>query len=40
MICAGHPKPYLIRDDVPVQIGNWGPMVGAFADERLAPRDA
>jgi PAS domain S-box-containing protein len=37
VICAGHPKPYLIRDDVPVQIGNWGPMVGAFADSSWRP---
>ena len=42
VVCAGHPKPYLVRDDVPVQIGNWGPMVGAFADSVWRPetRDA
>ena len=37
VICAGHPKPYLIRDDDPVQIGNWGPMVGAFDDSVWKP---
>lgn len=37
VVCAGHPKPYLIRGDEPTPIGNWGPMVGAFADSTWRP---
>ncbi|MDP9347363.1 MAG: SpoIIE family protein phosphatase [Actinomycetota bacterium] len=37
VVCAGHPKPYLVRDSDPVPIGNWGPMVGAFADSVWLP---
>ena len=37
VICAGHPKPYLIRGNEPIQIGNWGPMVGAFDDSTWKP---
>ncbi len=32
VVCAGHPRPYLVRGGVPQEIGRWGPMVGAFED--------
>jgi PAS domain S-box-containing protein len=47
VLCAGHPKPFVIRGHQAQQVGRFGPMVGAFSDagwERvtvpLAPGDA
>ncbi|MCW2957913.1 MAG: domain S-box protein [Solirubrobacterales bacterium] len=28
--CAGHPLPYLVRGGVPVAVGHWGPLLGAW----------
>lgn len=38
VICAGHPLPVLVRDGVAEHAGGFGPMLGAFADERWEPR--
>lgn len=37
IICAGHPLPVLIRDGTAEYVGQFGPMLGAFADERWEP---
>ena len=37
LICAGHPLPVLVRDGVARQAGRFGPVLGAFDDERWAP---
>ena len=37
IICAGHPLPILVRDGVATYVGEFGPMLGAFSDERWQP---
>jgi len=37
VVCAGHPLPLLVRDGAAEYIGEFGPMVGAFADESWKP---
>jgi serine phosphatase RsbU (regulator of sigma subunit) len=32
ILCAGHPRPILVRDGDTRELGDWGPMVGAFSD--------
>ncbi len=46
VICAGHPRPVLVRAGEATEVGAWGPLVGAFRDSRftavevdLAPGD-
>lgn len=34
IICAGHPLPVLVRRRSPEYVGEHGPMLGAYADER------
>ena len=34
IVCAGHPKPILIRDGALSYLGQFGPMPGAYADEK------
>jgi PAS domain S-box-containing protein len=34
VVCAGHPLPLLIREGHVEAVGAWGPLLGAFADER------
>lgn len=33
IICAGHPPPILIRAGQPSRVGDFGPVLGAFADQ-------
>lgn len=37
VICAGHPLPLLARGGAAKYVGEFGPMLGAFADERWEP---
>ena len=37
VVCAGHPRPYLIRAGVPEEIGATGPLLGAFEDGHWPP---
>jgi serine phosphatase RsbU (regulator of sigma subunit) len=37
IICAGHPPPLLVRDGRADQVGRYGTMLGAFADEHWEP---
>jgi PAS domain S-box-containing protein len=37
IICAGHPLPLLLRDGAAEYVGQFGPMLGAFADESWDP---
>lgn len=37
IICAGHPPPILIRAGVAEPVGECGPMLGAYPDERWDP---
>ena len=32
VLCAGHPRPVLVRDGTTTEVGNSGPLVGAFED--------
>ena len=34
VVCAGHPLPLLVREGRVDPVGSWGPLLGAFADER------
>ena len=34
IVCAGHPLPLLVREGRVDPVGSWGPLLGAFADER------
>jgi PAS domain S-box-containing protein len=34
VVCAGHPLPLLVREGQVEAVGTWGPLLGAFADER------
>lgn len=36
IICAGHPAPMLVRDGSARQVGEYGPVLGAYADETWA----
>jgi PAS domain S-box-containing protein len=36
VVCAGHPRPLLVRDGRVEPLGRWGPLLGAFPDERWA----
>ncbi len=37
VVCAGHPRPLLIRDGEPRPVGRFGPMLGAWSDSRWQP---
>lgn len=37
VLCAGHPRPVLVRDGRAEEVGEWGPVLGAFADAALRP---
>ncbi|MBE2315563.1 SpoIIE family protein phosphatase [Solirubrobacter sp. CPCC 204708] len=37
VLCAGHPRPLLIRDGEPRPVGHFGPMLGAWSDSRWKP---
>lgn len=37
VLCAGHPRPLLIRDGEPRAVGRYGPMLGAWGDARWEP---
>jgi serine phosphatase RsbU (regulator of sigma subunit) len=37
IICAGHPQPVLIRGGTAELVGQYGPMLGAYADENWEP---
>jgi serine phosphatase RsbU (regulator of sigma subunit) len=37
IICAGHPLPILVRGGMATYVGQFGPMLGAFADGRWEP---
>jgi serine phosphatase RsbU (regulator of sigma subunit) len=37
IICAGHPPPLRVRDGAAEYVGRYGPMLGAFGDERWEP---
>jgi sigma-B regulation protein RsbU (phosphoserine phosphatase) len=32
LICAGHPRPILVKHSATLEVGEFGPMVGAFPD--------
>ena len=34
VVCAGHPLPLLVREGRVEAVGTWGPLLGAFAEER------
>ena len=38
IVCAGHPQPVLVRDGGAACVGAFGPLLGAFADERWQPQ--
>jgi PAS domain S-box-containing protein len=37
IFCAGHPLPVLVRDGRAKNVGRFGPMLGAYGDERFEP---
>lgn len=37
IICAGHPLPVLVRNGTAQYIGRFGPMLGAYAEDRFEP---
>ena len=37
VVCAGHPRPFLIRDGSPEEIGATGPLLGAFEEGHWPP---
>lgn len=37
VVCAGHPRPYLVRDGRPEEIGATGPLLGAFDEGHWPP---
>ena len=37
IICAGHPLPVLVRDGIARHVGQFGPLLGAWLDERWEP---
>ncbi|MGA9858183.1 MAG: SpoIIE family protein phosphatase, partial [Solirubrobacteraceae bacterium] len=37
IVCAGHPLPILVRNGAATYVGQFGPMLGVFADARWEP---
>ena len=37
VVCAGHPRPFLVRDGRPQEVGATGPLLGAFEEGHWPP---